>query len=292
MVIKPQLHSLIPPGNTPFLYKRWECHYFDKPWHFHKEYELVMIEKGSGMKYIGDHVSSFDEGDLSLIGSNIPHLFRNSDDYYAQNGELEAKSVFIHFKEDFMGSGFFEMPEMNAVRRLLDNSSLALEIHGKTKRSIIRKLHEINEENGMRRILSLLSILVELSESKDLKPLLSNSLTLRRSSDTEKINKIFDFIQQNYTQEIYVEEVASLLNMSAASFSRYFRHHTLKTFSDCVTEIRVSHACKLLMQNNHSVSQISYLSGFENISNFYRHFKRITGVKPKYYRDRFVNSCK
>ncbi|KAA6441836.1 AraC family transcriptional regulator [Dyadobacter flavalbus] len=290
--MKPQLHSLIPPGSTSFLYETWQCNYFDKPWHFHKEYELVMIEKGRGIKYIGDHVSAFDEGDLSLIGSNIPHLFRNSDEYYLRNGELEAKSVFIHFKEDFLGSGFFEIPEMNSVRRLLDNSSLALEIQGKTKRSIIRQLNQINEENGTRRILSLLSILVELSESKELKPLLSNSVSVRRSSDTEKISKIFEFIQKNYTQEIYVEEVATLLNMSPASFSRYFRHHTLKTFSDCVTEIRVSHACKLLMQNNHSVSQISYMSGFENISNFYRHFKRITGVKPKYYRDRFINSCK
>lgn len=127
-----------------------------------------------------------------------------------------------------------------------------------------------------------------LSQSKDLKPLLSIGYSANNSGDTEKINKAFEFIVKNYKEEIYVGEIASKLNMSVASFSRYFKHHTRKTFSDYVTEIRIGHACRLLMENNFSISEISYQSGFDNLSNFYRHFKKIVGVIPKDYKNRFL----
>ncbi|HET7897760.1 MAG TPA: AraC family transcriptional regulator, partial [Flavisolibacter sp.] len=95
-----------------------------------------------------------------------------------------------------------------------------------------------------------------------------------------------------YTQEIYLPDVAAMLNMSDASFSRYFKHHTRKTFSDYVTEVRINHACRLLMYSDENINEISYASGFENLSNFYRHFKRITGVVPKDYRKRFLKIAK
>src|ERR1700712_5466742 len=132
--MRPQLHKLPIFDNNSFLYNRWDCLYFDKPWHFHEEYELVMIEKSRGTKFIGDKVSLFEEGELMLIGSNIPHLFRNSQEYYEKNNNLIASSVFIHFKEDFLGRNFFDLPEMKLVRKLLDNSSFALEIHGKIRK--------------------------------------------------------------------------------------------------------------------------------------------------------------
>lgn len=286
--MKPQLHKLPFSTDASFLYKTLECPYFPNPWHFHKEYELVLINKGRGTRFIGDKVSQFEEGDLSLIGSNIPHLFRNSEEYYAKNSKLKANSVFIHFTKDFLGKNFFDIPEMKHVVKLLEKSSLALEINGKAKKNIKSRLIDMNHQKPPERLVSLLEILLLLAHSNDLKPLLSQGFSAKNCGDTERINKVFEFILKNYTEEIYVQEIASKLNMSVPSFSRYFKHHARKTFSDYVTEIRIGHACRLLMENNHNISEISYQSGFDNLSNFYRHFKRIIGIIPKEYKNRFL----
>lgn len=296
--MKAQLHKLPLINDTSFLYNKLHCNYFDKPWHFHEEFELVLIEQSRGTKFIGDKVSLFEEGELILIGSNIPHLFRNHEEYYDPNGKLEAKSIFIHFTEDFLGNGFFSLPEMKQVRKLLDNSSFALQMHGKIKKYVTARLHEIADQKPAHRLLSLLEILIRLSESKELKPLLSNGFVTsnklaratNNTKDTDRIHKVFDFIMKNYKHEIYLQEIASMLNMSPVSFSRFFKHHTRKTFSEYVTAIRISHACSLLMEDNDSVSQISYSSGFDNLSNFYRHFRKITGVIPKDYKKRFLRA--
>lgn len=284
-----QLHKLPLSPHQSFYYYNWDCDYFDKPWHFHNEYELVLIKKGTGTKFIGDHVSYFQDGDLSLIGSDIPHLYRNDEKYYNDPGTETVSSIFIHFTKDFLGEGFFDIPEMISVKRLLDKSSLALEIHGDTKREIISMLFKMQYEEPVERLLGLLQILVSLSQSTDIKPLLSVGFSINNSGDTEKINKVFEFILKNYTEKLYVEQIASQLNMSTASFSRYFKHHTRKTFSGYVTEIRIGQACRMLMENNNSISEICYSCGFENLSNFYRHFKKIVGIIPKEYRSRFID---
>jgi AraC-like DNA-binding protein len=288
--MRAQLHKLPFSTDASFLYYQWECDHFDKPWHVHREYELVLINKGRGTKFIGDKVSSFQEGDLTLIGSNIPHLFRNSEEHYIKTNKLQASSIFIHFTIDFLGANFFDIPEMKLVNSLLKKSSLALDIGGKTKKFIITKLQNMNEEKAPQKLLSLLEILIKLSQSRDLTTILSSGFSTGNSGDTDKISKVFEFIMKNYTKEIYVHEIASKLNMSVASFSRYFKNHTRKTFSDYVTEIRIGHACRLLMENNYGISEISYLSGFDNLSNFYRHFKKQIGIIPKEYRNRFLTT--
>jgi len=267
----------------------WECNYFDKPWHFHKDYELVLIDKTEGTRFIGDHVSHFKDGDLALIGPNIPHLYRNNENYYRNKG-LVAKSIFIHFTDDFLGKPFFDLPEMNLVRRLLDRAALGLDVLGKANKYVKQKLMEMKEEIPAKRLLSLLDILIFLSNSNDLKYILSSGFTASNSNDTDKINIVFQFIMENYTNDIYIEEIASRLNMSVASFSRYFKHHTRKTFSQYVTQIRIAHACRLLMEDNYNISEICYLSGFDNLSNYHRHFKKLLGVIPKEYKNRFISS--
>jgi AraC-like DNA-binding protein len=248
----------------------------------------VLIDKSSGTRFIGDSVSHFQDGDLCFIGSNIPHLYRNSEEHYARKSKLRARSVFVHFTRDFLGNDFFDAPEMKHVHRLLVKTSSAFEIHGKSQKSTIAILRDMEIQNPAQRLMSLLEILVCLSQSAEVKPLLSTDFSANTSLDTERINKVFEFIMSNYTQEMYVLEIASKLGMSVASFSRYFKHHTRKTFSDYVTEIRIGHACRLLMEDSYSVSEVSYQSGFSNLANFYRHFKKNVGVIPKHYRNTFL----
>ncbi|MBS1667268.1 MAG: helix-turn-helix domain-containing protein [Bacteroidetes bacterium] len=285
--MRPQFHKLPLSSGASFLYKTWECNYFDKPWHFHKDYELVLIEKTEGLRFIGDHVTNFKDGDLVLLGPNIPHLYRNDEQYYKNKG-LVAKSVFIHFTDYFLGKSFFDLPEMKAVRKLLDKSSLGIEIRGRANEYVRHKMIAMQDETATQRLLSLLQILTYLSTSLDMAPILSCGFTASNSYDTDRINEVLQFIMENYTKEIYIEEIASKLNMSIASFSRYFKHHTRKTFSHYVTEIRIGHACRLLMENNYNISEICYLSGFDNLSNYYRHFKNQVGVNPKEYKKRFL----
>jgi AraC-like DNA-binding protein len=285
--MRPQFHKLPLSTNASFLFKDWECNYFDKPWHFHREYELVLIENSEGTRFIGDHVTHFDSGNLVLIGPNIPHMYRNDARYYENMG-LTAKSVFLHFTDDFLGKSFFSLPEMEHVRKLLDKSSLGIEIRGETNRYIRQKLIHMQQEAPARRLLNLLDILTSLSTSMDLKNILSSGFTAKNSNDTDRINTVLQFIMENYTEEIYIKEIASRLNMSVASFSRYFKHHTRKTFSQYVTEIRISHSCRLIIEDNYNITEICYLSGFENPSNYYRHFKTHVGVNPKEYKKRFL----
>lgn len=288
--MRPQLHKLPLSPDSSFIYINWECNYFDKAWHFHKEYELVLIDNTKGTRFIGDKVNFIKENDLMLIGPNIPHLYRNTEEYY-QNKGLVARSSFIHFTDDFLGDGFFDLPEMKLVRRLLDRSVLGLEIQGKANRYVKNKLQEMESIPPANKLIKLMEILVYLSTSKDLEPILSRTFIANNTSDTDKIDTVFQFILKNFKNEIYIEEIADKLNMSAASFSRYFKHHTRKTFSNYVTEIRISHACRLLMEGNYSISEICYKSGFENLSNFYRHFKKHTGLIPKDYKGRFLSGA-
>jgi AraC-like DNA-binding protein len=289
--LKPQLHKLPLISDSSFVFSQWDCPYFDKPWHFHQEYELVLIDKSRGIKFIGDNVSNFEAGDLYLIGSNIPHLFRNHEDYYAPDSTLEAGSIFIHFTNEFLGNNFFELPEMKAVKKLLDQSTFALEIGGQIKEIVVSRLYQMCDESSSKRLISLLEILLKLSENKDHTPLLSKQFTsplITHTKDSDRIHKVLEFIMKNFTKEIYVPEIAAMLNMSSPAFSRYFKHHTRKTFSGYVSEIRISYACDLLMHSEESVARIGYMSGFENLSNFYRHFGEITGLTPKEYRHRFL----
>ncbi|MEO6355531.1 MAG: AraC family transcriptional regulator [Ferruginibacter sp.] len=287
--MRPQLYKLPLAPDSSFLYIDEECKYFDKPWHFHKEYELVYIDKTKGTRFIGDQVSFFDDGDLVLLGPNIPHLYRNSEDYYKSN-KLTAKSIFIHFTDDFLGRSFFDLPEMKQVKKLLERSELGIEVIGNTNTLIKEKLTAMKKMKPVNRLMKLLEILISLSNSKELTPILSKSFTASSTKDTDRIDQVIQFILANYKNDIYIEAIAGQLNMSIASFSRYFKHHTHKTFSNYVTEIRISHACRLMMDSHYNISEICYLSGFENQSNFYRHFKKFTGVIPKEYKARFLTN--
>ena len=287
---KAQLHKLPVNENSSFFYSKDDYNYFPRPWHFHKEFELVLITKSTGKKFIGNVVGEFEPGDLNLIGSDIPHLFRNDDYFYQAENKMQAGSIFIHFTKDFLGEKFFSIPEMTMVLRVMEKSSLGLNVSGNTQAIVSKKLNQMQNESPSYRLISLLEILLVIGESAEVKTILPVGYSTKQKGDTDKINKVFEHIMLNYKKEIYIKDIASQLSMTQASFSRYFKNHTRKTFSDYVTEIRIGHACKMLMENNHNINEISFMSGFENLSNFYTHFKKCIGITPKEYRARFINN--
>ena len=286
--MKPAFHRLPVPPNTSFVYQKMEFDHFPNPWHFHREYELVVVNKSCGTRFIGDHVSKFEAGDCCLIGSNIPHLYRNNDSYYPGNSALKAQSTIIHFSRNFPGPDFFDLPEMKKVNALLDLSSRALNISGRTKDRVIERLQDMEHENAAQRLISLLHILVLLSNSNELLPLLTTGISGNPAPVGEKIDLAVKFITEHYEEPIYMQDIAAKLNMSVAAFSRYFKCHTRKTFSDFVIEVRIRHACRLLLEDKLNISEIGYQCGFSNMSNFYRQFKKVTGTIPKDFKNRYA----
>lgn len=273
------------PDSHAFLVKELKEPFFDHQWHFHPEFQLFMVLKGTGTRFIGDHVQPFKEGDMVFTGPNLPHLWRSDHKYFEAKEELKVEGIVIYFQEDFFGKDFLEKEEMLQVQQLFHQAKRGMEIVGSTAAQISQLMKELLRLNGFERVIKLMQILHILAQTSEYRLLSSSGYTnSQRKTDSERMNKVHTFIMEHFNQKISLEEAAAIANMTAASFSRYFKTHSNKTFSDFVSEIRVGHACKLLMENNLAISQICYECGFQTLSNFNRQFKNITRYSPREYR--------
>ena len=262
--------------------------YFFNEWHFHPEVELAYIIKGAGTQFIGDNIQHFKSGDLILVGSELPHLWRCDDVYFQKRSMLKAESIVLHFLENCLGKDFLQLPENIQILKLLVRAKQGLQITGKTKYIIIEKLKKLIESSGTERIIILLEILTTISRSKTLKPISSRDHKFIYSKkESERLNNIYQHILKKFQTEIKLESIASLANMKPQSFCRYFKSRNKKTFSRFLLEVRIGHACKLLTETDRSISEVCYESGFNNFSNFNRHFKQITKFAPSKYRTSF-----
>jgi AraC-like DNA-binding protein len=196
----------------------------------------------------------------------------------------------IHFKEDFLGSNFFYLPEMKHIKNLFEKSTKVLDIVGETNNFITNKLQDMFAENPTKRLLSLLEILDILARSEDYDYLTSGNSFGTNIKDSERVNKVFEYVMKNFKNDIRLVEVADLIAMSESSFSRYFKSRTNKNFSDFITQVRIAHACKLLVEDKLGIADICYESGFNNLSNFNRKFKEVTNITPSVYQRRLLKN--
>ncbi len=262
--------------------------HYQTPWHFHPEYELVLVTKSKGKKIIGDHISDFEEGDLCLLGPNLPHTYHNNPEYFEAGSKLLAESLVIHFTLESLGSGFFQLPEMNAIKEVLNRASLGMQIKGITQQKVSKRIRQLIDTNGLQRIILLLEILDEIAKSTELHHLASAGMIGENARDSERLNTVFDFVMRNFKEKISLDDVATLVNMSDSAFCRYFYKRTQKTFFEFLNETRIGYSCRLLLDGKKSVSEIAYESGFNNISHFNRQFLQIKGVTPTAYKKEVV----
>jgi AraC-like DNA-binding protein len=286
--MKPLLQKLPLPADSSFVLVDFDVPYFETPWHFHPEYEIVLVTESTGQRFVGEHIKEYKVGDLCMIGPNVPHLYRSHEEYYAQNSELRAKSIVIHFNDDFLGKEFFKVPEMSHIQVLFEKSNRVLDIVGESNKFISNKLVEMFSENPTKRLLSLLEILDNISRSEDYDFLTSGNSFGTNIKDSDRVNKVFEYVMKNFKEEIRLGEVADLISMSETSFSRYFKSRTNKNFSDFLTQIRIAHACKLLVEDKMGITEICYESGFNNLSNFNRKFKEQMNMTPSVYQKEFL----
>jgi AraC-like DNA-binding protein len=262
--------------------------YFDTPWHFHPECELVLVLKGDGKRFVGDSITDFVPGDLVLLGSNLPHWYRNGAAYYANDPSLEAKSLVIQFNREFLGSSFFGLPETAGIKKLLDRSRQGICITGRTREIVAGKMHQIVDSDGMDRLLQLLSILHVVAGSADCRLLSSQGATGINVKDSERVNRIYEFVMRHFTDPISTNEVSNAINMSPSAFCRYFKKRTRKNFTHFLNELRIGHACKLLQEEDLSVTEICFMSGYNSISYFNRQFKNFKKKTPQAFKQEYM----
>jgi len=191
----------------------------------------------------------------------------------------------IHLKPDFLGNGFFDLPEMKSVHMLLDQAAGGMVFFDETKQKIGAAIEAMQHQDPFTRLISMLSVLQALATSKDFKILNAKGFAMEtQMQDTDRINMIFNYVKDNFQEQIALEDIAMLSSMTVPSFCRYFKKITNKTFTQFVNEYRLVHASKLLAEKPMSISDICFESGFNNFSHFNKSFKAFTGKSASQYR--------
>ncbi|MES2732418.1 MAG: AraC family transcriptional regulator [Bacteroidota bacterium] len=278
--MKPLIQKLPLSEQSSFVADTFITPAFETPWHYHEEYELVLILQSHGKRFVGNHVSDYAVGELDFLGSNLPHWYRKEDT------QATGGSLVIHFRKEFLGKDFLAIPEMQKIGFLFEKARMGLHIGGETRRVMCEKMHEMLELTGMNRLTGLLAILAILADSDEYELLSGPEMNEQNPRDSDRLNKVFDYVMEHFKEEIRVEEVADLAMMSYSGFCRYFKNRTKKNFSHFVNEIRIGYACKRLMERDSRVTSICYESGFHNLANFSKQFKNIVKCTPRQFQSR------
>ncbi|MBX2842198.1 MAG: AraC family transcriptional regulator [Flammeovirgaceae bacterium] len=251
--------------------------------HNHQELQFTLLVQSSGTLFIGEYVGDFNDEDMFIIGSNVPHLFKNDQEHYEQK-DLKAHSIHIFFDQQVLGNDFLKLPEVKEIQYFFQLTRRCLKVKGETKAILVPLFHQIPKEKGFKKMLMLFQILEILSQSDELEVLSYENMDKEvNENEGKRLNDIFQFTFKEYHREISLKEASGIVHMTPSSFCRFFKQRTRKTYLDFLTEIRISNACKLLLQKKYSITEICFLSGFNNVSNFNRKFKRFMGMNPSTY---------
>ncbi|MEN9909050.1 MAG: hypothetical protein RLZZ540_2199 [Bacteroidota bacterium] len=263
--------------------------FFQAPFHSHPELELVYVKESFGKRIVGNSVDTFESGDLVFLGSDIPHVWLNDEIYYQNINKLKAKAIVVYFNKDIFGPAFYELKEAQKINSLFEKAKKGLSITGKTNKLIAKKLEQLVVKQDFEVIIGLFEILSILSATTDLDFINSESYTPTNDSfKKDRLSDVYQYVKENYKKEISLDEVAQIANLTPTSFCRMFKAKTKKNFIEYLNEIRISNACKHLIETDMSVSEIAYECGYKTVSNFNKLFKKNTGNTPKEYKNKIA----
>lgn len=253
--------------------------YRHNPWHYHPECEITYISKGKGVLFIGDQMMEYGNDELVILGPNLPHEWRSD---VGDSPDLYSDSASIHFSQNFLGDYFYTLPEASLITKLLDHSIRGIKITDvRVKKELKTAINALRSTTGLPRIYKLLHILHVISVSDHPVYLSSNSFVASLDQDSDqRIQLIYQYVMKNFKRTLTIDESASVINMTATSFCRFFKERTHKSFVAYLHEVRVGYACRLLLEGKQTVSQVAYESGFGNISNFNKQFLKIKKLTP------------
>lgn len=287
-MIKALMERLQPASGQSFIVREFGQIAFGAPYHFHPELELTYIVKGDGKRYVGNHLEDFTTGDLVLLGPNLPHCWKIEH----EEAGCDAAAIVIQFGDSFLGDDFMNKPEMQSIRKLFQRSSSGVKFTGVTRDRINTKLKSLAAEQDTFRILmDFLEILQQLAKSGEYKLLDQKSVVEQASvSEQERINPVFAYLVDNFRNQVSLDKAASIANMTPNAFCKYFKKVTRKTFMEMVIDYRLNFATQQLVQTDKPISEISFESGFGDVSHFYKMFKAKMHLSPLNYRKKFMRN--
>lgn len=286
--MRPQLLKVSKGPDKSFSVRRDLVPHINNRWHYHCEVELIHFKKGEGTQFIGDSIQRFKAGDVVLVGPNLPHYWRFDDHYFDENAGESADIRVSHFDEKFWGTQFLDLPENANIKSVLEKAKRGLQVTGRCSQIVGNILEELTEAEGPQRLILLMNALSAIANCKQLVTL--SSIGFKPDlveTEKDRINAIYEYSIKNFKRKIQLEEIAEVANISPNSFCRYFKSRTRKTYSQFLIELRVGHACKLLIENNQCIKRLCYESGFNNFTSFHKYFKLITGKSPLMYQKEF-----
>ena len=280
---KPAFEKIEPGFGSSFLYRTYNEGNENNSqtfWHYHPELELVYVNGGTGKRQVGSHISYYRNGELILIGSNLPHCgFTDTLTNY-------DNETVIQMRPDFLGESFFDIPEMRSIKNLFERAKMGIVFHGEIKRNVGAKIESLKNMAHYERLLGLLEILKLLEAADQYTVLNAQGFILETElQDNNRINVVFNFVKEEFKRQIPLEEIADLVSMTVPAFCRYFKKITGKTFTQFVNEYRLVHSAKLLHEKQISITDVCFESGFNNFSHFNKQFKKFTGKTPSTYRN-------
>jgi len=257
---------------------------FDFPIHFHPEYELNFIYKGKGVRrIIGDHTNEIEDLELVLVGPNIVHGWE------LHNCTCkEIYEVTMHIHNDLLGNKMLSRRIFKPIKDMFDRSKHGILFSRETTNEIMPRIMVLPRIQGIRYFLEFVSILNDLANSKGQKMLSTFSAESHDFHNSDKIKKVYDYIQENFNKTITLSEISSLVNMSPVSFNRFIKSRTGKTFISYVNDTRISFASRWLLETDYSIGEIAFKCGFNNIANFNRLFKKSKKCTPKEFKEQFI----
>lgn len=289
--MKPLLKKSLESLNQSYFVRTLKESHFDPNWHFHPHYQLFTVVEGVGTRFIGDDIRHFEAGDTVFLAPNMPHLWRSERAYFDRDNALQTQGIVVYFTADFLGEDFFDKPEMYVLKQLLINSERGLDLKNALRESVVTDLKILNTLDGFEGILKLLNILHTLAQSSEYQFIASAGYeNTYKVSETERMRLVHEYVLKHYKEKIGLSAVAALSNMTEAAFCRYFKNRSNKTFLEFVNEIRIGHACKLLVDDKISIAQVCYESGYNTVSNFNSQFKALKGTSPKQYQKMYVKN--
>lgn len=287
--MKPHFHLVPRNAAYPYLSRQHTLPNFGSVWHYHPEMELHYVIRGEGVRFVGDNISNFDAGELLLLGENLPHMWRCNQRYFLGDPDVTAEAIVVHFLSDFMGSDFMLKREADAMHALFERAKHGFVIHGRTKDTIVKLMQQSVSVEGLDRLVLIINMVHVLTNSDEMTQIATGWTThhLNRE-ETNRINEVYHYILASYRENITLEEISAVAHLSVTSFCRYFKMMTKKTFKDFLIEVRISHAKRMLIEKrNYTTEAVCYACGFNNRSNFFRHFRQHVGCTPIEYKRRF-----
>ncbi|MBI9058074.1 MAG: helix-turn-helix domain-containing protein [Labilibaculum sp.] len=250
---------------------------FDFPIHYHPEYELNLVLHSEGKRIIGDSIKKYESADLVLIGPNTPHAWSGSTD--------DARVITIQFQTNILSEQTLNRKASLPIKDLLEKSKMGILFSEETTHNITDRILKLSDVTGFDSFLDFLSILYDLSISRNQMTLSSPSYVEQfDTSKSRRIKMVNQFLIENLHNPIRINDVAEMVNMSPSAFSHFFKKRTQRAFSDYLLDIRIGHAAKILIETEKNISEICFESGFNNISNFNRSFKKLKGCTPREFR--------